>query len=146
MWEHIGNKRSIWTLPLYWTTTVGMANGNFLQTFCIKTHCCSLKQLKPWVKSHTVPHHMHVSILDHFQHLNFDLSISLKLNCDGRIWLLIYYFLLVFNSNIWLNSAPLRDISLRNQSDLDIDLSGSLRSVKYNRINGLPHICFPINV
>ena len=34
-----------------------------------------------------------------------------------------------FNSNTWSNSAPLRAISLRNLSDLDIYLSRSLRSL-----------------
>ena len=46
---------------------------------------------------------MHVSILDHFQQLNFDLSSSLKAKCDGGTRLPIYDFLLVFNSNIWSN-------------------------------------------
>ena len=39
---------------------------------------------------------MHVSILDHIQHLNFDLSRSLKVKCDGGFGLPIYDFLLVF--------------------------------------------------
>ncbi len=38
----------------------------------------------------------------------------------------------MFNSNIWHNSASLRDILLRNLSDLDIDLSRS--SVRSNVI------------
>ena len=82
---------------------------------------------------------MPLSILDHFQHLNFDLSESLKVKCDGGICLPIYDFLLVFNSNIWHNSAPLQDISLWNLSDLDIDLSRSLR-VKCDSVIGLPYI------
>ena len=53
----------------------------------------------------------------------------------------IYGSLLVFNSNIRLNSAPLRDISLRNLSDIGIDLSSSLRS-KCNGINELPVYAF----
>ncbi len=36
--------------------------------------------------------------------------------------------LLMFNGNIWPNSAPLQDISFQNLSDLDIDLSRSLKS------------------
>ena len=36
-------------------------------------------------------------------------------------------FLLMFISNIWPNSAPLQDIRLLNLSDLEIDLSMSLR-------------------
>ncbi len=57
---------------------------------------------------------MHVSILDHFLHLNFDLSRSLKVKCDG-IGLSVYAFLLMFDSNIWPNSAPLRDIRFQTQ-------------------------------
>ena len=38
------------------------------------------------------------------------------------------YFLFVSNSNTWSNSAPLRDISLRNRNDLDSDLSSSRKS------------------
>ena len=87
--------------------------GNFLQT-CIKDihvssllvskiHCCKLNQLKSRVNSHTVPHYMHALILHHFRHLNFHLSRSLKVKCDGGIGLPIYDFLLVFNSNIWIN-------------------------------------------
>ncbi len=59
---------------------------------------------------------MHVSILNHIQHLNFDLSRPLKVKCDGGIGLPIYDCLLVFNSNIWPHSvsvsAALRDIRL----------------------------------
>ena len=85
---------------------------------------------------------MHVIILDHIQHLNFDLSRSLKVKCDGGFGLPIppvYDFLLVFNSNIWPNSAAVRDISLWCPSELDIDLSRSLR-VKCDSVIGLP-IC-----
>ena len=38
-----------------------------------------------------------------------------------------YAFLLMFNSNIWPNSTPLQDTKLRNLSDLDLDLSRSLK-------------------
>ncbi len=41
------------------------------------------------------------------------------------------------NSNIWPNSAPLWDIRLCNLSDLDFDLSRSLK-VKCEGANGLP--------
>ena len=34
----------------------------------------------------------------------------------------------MFTSNIWHTSAPLRDISFQNLSNIDIDLSRSLRS------------------
>ena len=39
----------------------------------------------------------------------------------------LYIFLLIFNSNIWPNSAPLQDIRLQNLSDLDFDLPRSLK-------------------
>ncbi len=42
--------------------------------------------------------------------LNFDLSRSLKVKYDGGIGLVMYGFLLMFNSNLWPNLAPLRDI------------------------------------
>ncbi len=45
---------------------------------------------------------------------------------DSVIGISIYDFILIFNSNIWPNSASLQDISF--QSDLNIDLSRSLRS------------------
>ena len=46
-------------------------------------------------------------------------------------------FLLIFNSNIWPNSAALRDINLWYLSDLDNDLSMSLNA-KCDRVTGLP--------
>ncbi len=61
--------------------------------------------------------------------LEFDLLRSLKVKCDDVIGLPIYAFLLVFNSNIWPNSAPLQDIRLRNQSDLEFDLPRSLKVI-----------------
>ncbi len=69
--------------------------------------------------------------------LDFDLSRSLKVKCDGVIGLPIYGFLLMVNSNIWPNTAFLRDISLQNMSDLEFDLSKSLK-VKANDAFGLP--------
>ncbi len=60
--------------------------------------------------------------------LDIDLSRSLKVICDSVIELPIYGFLVISYSNTWANSDPLRDISLRNPSDLDVDLSSSLRS------------------
>ncbi len=51
-----------------------------------------------------------------------------KIKCNVATGLPIYNFLLVFNSDTWPNSTPLHDISLRNLSGLDIDLSRSLRS------------------
>ncbi len=40
----------------------------------------------------------------------------------------IYGFLLMLNSNRGPNSAPFRDIRLRNFGDLEFDLSGHSRS------------------
>ncbi len=37
--------------------------------------------------------------------LDFDLSLSLDVRCDA-MGLPIYYFLIVFISNVWLKSAP----------------------------------------
>ncbi len=42
---------------------------------------------------------MHVSILDHIRHLNFDLLDSLKVKFDSVTALPIYGFLFMFNSN-----------------------------------------------
>ncbi len=67
--------------------------------------------------------------------LEFDLSRSLKVKSDV-IGLSLYAFLLMFNSNIWPNSAPLQDIRLYNLSDLGFDLSRSLK-VKYDGVIGL---------
>ncbi len=52
-----------------------------------------------------------------FQNLNdldFDLSRSLKVKCSSAIILTIPGFLLIFNGNIWPNSASLRDIGFEN--------------------------------
>ena len=68
--------------------------------------------------------------------LEFDLSRSLKAKCEGAIVLPIYDFLLMFNSNIWPNTALLRDLRLQNFGDLDFDLSRSLK-VKCNSAVGL---------
>ncbi len=54
--------------------------------------------------------------------LNFDPSWSFKVKCDSAIGLLIYGFLLIFNSNICCNSAPY-EIWLRNRSDHEFDIS-----------------------
>ncbi len=51
--------------------------------------------------------------------LEFDLSRSLKVRCDGVI--------VVSNSNLWPNSAPLRHIRRQNMSDLDLNLSRLLK-------------------
>ena len=69
--------------------------------------------------------------------LDFDLSRSLKVKCESAIGLLIYGFLLVFNSNIGPNSAPLQDIRLRNFGDLEFDLSRSLK-IRCGSVIGLP--------
>ncbi len=52
----------------------------------------------------------------------FDLSMSLRVICDSVIERRIYAVLLMFNINIWPNSAPLPDIMLRNMSELDFYL------------------------
>ena len=104
------NKRSKDLGALLDTCAVRMT----LATFCrlvSKTYCCRLSQLKSIGLTLTRYLTMHVSILDHFLHLSLELSRSLKVKCDGGIGLLIY-FLLVFNSNRWPNSAVLRDITL----------------------------------
>ncbi len=59
---------------------------------------------------------------------DFDLSRSLKVKCDSVIRLPIYAFILMFNSNIWPNSSPFQDKSLRNLSDLVFDFQGHSRS------------------
>ncbi len=71
--------------------------GNFLQT-CIKN---SLLQTKSIKKKLTLTQYltMHVSILDHIRHLNFDLSGSLKVKGDSVTGLPTYSILLMFNSN-----------------------------------------------
>ncbi len=63
--------------------------------------------------------------LQNIDDLDFDLSRSLKVKCDGAIGLPIYGFLLMVNSNIWPNTALLQDISLQNMSDLEFDISRS---------------------
>ncbi len=47
------------------------------------------------------------------------------------------------NSNIWSNSAPLQYIRLQNLSDLEFDLSRSLK-VKCDSVIGLPIYNFPL--
>ncbi len=69
---------------------------------------------------------MHVSILDHFRHLNIDLSRSLKVKCESGIGLPIYDFLLVFNNNIRPNSAALQDIGV---------YMGYIKSNRPNHVN-----------
>ncbi len=58
-------------------------------------------------------------------------------NKDDVIGVAIYGFLLMINSNIESNSTPLGVISFRNLSDLDFDISRSLR-VKCDSVIGLP--------
>ncbi len=89
------------------------------------SHCCRLNQLESGL---IITHYltMHVSIID-FRHINFDLSRSLKVKCDGGFGLPTYDFLLVFKSKICPNSAALRDMSFGNLSDPDIEFSRSLK-------------------
>ncbi len=63
-------------------------------------------------------------------------SRSLKVKCHAVIGLAIYAFLLMVNSNIRPNLAPLRYIRLWNLGDFDFDLSRSL-TVKSNGADGL---------
>ncbi len=55
----------------------------------------------------------------------------------------IYGFLLMVNSNIESYLAPLQDKGIWNSSDLEFDLSMSLK-VKCE--GAIQHICFPIEV
>ena len=50
-------------------------------------------------------------------HVEFDLLRSFKIICDGAVGN-IYAFLIMFNSNIWPNCIPLRDIRLQYLSEL----------------------------
>ncbi len=94
--------RGPWTLEFCLTTPVGMKNGNFLQTCtCVKTYCCRLKNRNAGL-SLTVPRHPCINIR----------SVSLlskprKGKCGSVIGLPMYGSLVVSNSNIWPNSAPL---------------------------------------
>ncbi len=65
-------------------------------------------------------------MLQNLSDLDFDLSMSLKVNCDGVIGLPIYGFLLRFNCNIGLYYAHLRDKRLQNLSDLDQVIQGQM--------------------
>ncbi len=53
----------------------------------------------------------------------------------------MYAVLLMFNSNLWPNSAPSQNIRARNLSDLDLDLIQSLK-VKCDSVIGLPIYVF----
>ncbi len=92
------NTRGPWTLALCLTPAVGITNGNFLQICLILT----------WPNSRNL------------NDLEFDLSRSYEISLDSP-----YAFLVMFNSNLRPNSAPLQDIRLRNLSDLEFDLSRS---------------------
>ena len=56
-----------------------------------------------------------------------DLSMLLNVKSNGTIERPIFGLRLMFNSNIWPNLSLLRDIRLRNFSDLTFDLSMSLK-------------------
>ncbi len=64
--------------------------------------------------------------------LDFDLSRSLKMKSDYVIGLPMCAFLLMANSNIGFNLAPLRDMTLWNLSDLDFDLSRPIVMVSFD--------------
>ena len=68
------------TKDLCLTAAVGMALA-FLCRLASKTHCCRLNQLNPEL---TLTQYltMHISILDHIRHLNFNLSGSLKVKYE----------------------------------------------------------------
>ena len=67
----------------------------------------------------------------------FDLSRSLKVKSVGGIGLAIYGFLIMVNSQIGTNLAPLRDTyRLWNQCDVDFDLSWSIK-VKSDGVTGV---------
>ncbi len=51
--------------------------------------------------------------------LDLGRSMITKVKSDAAIGLPIYGFLLMFNSNLWPNTVPLRDIRHRNRSDLN---------------------------
>ncbi len=71
--------------------------------------------------------------------LDFNLSRSSMVELDSVSGLPIYHFLSVWNTtcNIWPNLATLQDIRLQNLTDLDFDLSSSLKVISYGAI-GLP--------
>ncbi len=60
--------------------------------------------------------------LKNLSDLDFDLSRSLKVKCERLIRLSICGFLLMINTNIGPNLAPLQDIRFRNLGDLEFDL------------------------
>ena len=83
------------------------------------THqCCILATQGKITRANHVP----------ITHLNFVLSMSFKVKCDTVLGLTLSVFSVVCNSSTWPNSAPLRDISFQNLSNLGIDLLWSLRS------------------
>ncbi len=95
------------TLALCLTPATVVTNGNFLQTYFIVTYgLAPLQDIR----------------LQNLSDLEFDLSRSLKVICDDVIGLPTYAFLLMFNCNLWPNSAPSQDIRLRNLSDLEFDV------------------------
>ncbi len=53
-------------------------------------------------------------------YLKFDISRSLKVICDGAILDTPYHiwFIIIFNTNLWPDSALFGNIKLRNLSDL----------------------------
>ena len=64
-----------------------------------------------------------------------------KIKCNHTNGLPMDAFLLIFNSHIWPTSAPLWDIGLRTMSDLDFDLSRSLKVI-CNSVIWLPIYAF----
>ncbi len=50
------------------------------------------------------------------------------MNCGGAFGFHIYDFALMVNSNIWRNIVPLRDTAPQNVSDLEFDLSKSIKA------------------
>ncbi len=82
-------------MALCLTPATGVTNGNLLQTYFIVTYgLAPLQDIR----------------LQNLSDFDFDLLRSLKVLCDSVIELPMYAFLLMFNSNIWPDSAPLQDI------------------------------------
>ncbi len=80
--------------------------------------------------------------LQNLSDLEFNLSRSLKVKRDDavRLPIMICNSSWCLISNTWPESAPLRDISLPHLSDLDIDLSRSLKSHVITSMDS-PYIC-----
>ena len=61
--------------------------------------------------------------------LDVDISWSLRVKCNGAVWLLICDLPLVFNRSIWPSLAPLCDTGLQILHDFDFALSRSRKVI-----------------